>query len=152
MPTKSTPAKTRRSRARVSVQNASRALQVPAARLFRAWVNEAIASPIEVTVRLVGSAEGRRLNRAYRGRDYATNVLTFAYEPAVGDIVLCPAIVAREAREQGKSLAAHYAHLTIHAILHLRGYDHVRAADAARMERAEVRILRRLGLPNPYLI
>lgn len=102
-------------------------------------------------MRLVGQAEGRRLNLAYRGKDYATNVLTFAYEPGLGDIVLCPSVIAREAREQGKSLDAHYAHLTIHAMLHLRGYDHEHARDAARMERAEVRILKALGHPNPYI-
>jgi len=135
----------------VRVQNASRSRRIPAAARFRGWVRAAAAGPAEVTVRLVGAAEGRRLNLAYRGRDYATNVLTFAYTPASGDVVLCPAVVAREAAEQGKPLEAHYAHLTVHAVLHMRGYDHARPADAARMERAEVRILKRLGHPNPYL-
>ncbi len=133
------------------VQNASRSRRVPAAARFRAWARAAAGGAAEVTVRLVGAAEGRRLNLAYRGRDYATNVLTFAYAPDSGDIVLCTPVVAREAAEQGKPLAAHYAHLTVHAVLHMRGYEHARPAEAARMERAEVRILKRLGLPNPYL-
>ncbi len=133
------------------VQYASRALRIPAAARFRAWVRAAATGPAQVTVRLVGTAEGRRLNFAYRGKDYATNVLTFTYEPGIGDIVLCPAVVAKEAAEQRKPLARHYAHLTVHAILHLRGYDHERKADAARMERTEIRILKGLGIPNPYL-
>ena len=144
------------------VQNASRSQDVPSPARFRAWVRAAAAGPLEITVRLVGSGEARRLNFAYRGKDHATNVLAFEYGPASrssapairlrGDIVLCPAVVAREARDQGKALAAHYAHLTVHAVLHLRGYDHARPANAARMERAEIRVLKRLGKPNPYVI
>jgi probable rRNA maturation factor len=99
----------------------------------------------------VGAAEARGLNRAFRGKDYATNVLTFAYEQGLGDIVLCPAVIGREAREQGKTLESHYAHLTVHAVLHLRGFDHERARDAERMERTEIRILKQLGHPNPYV-
>ena len=133
------------------MQDASRSRRVPAAARFRAWVRGAASGQTEVTVRLVGAAEARRLNFAFRGKDYATNVLTFAYEPGFGDIVLCPPVIGREAREQGKSLTAHYAHLTVHAILHLRGYDHARSSDAARMERAEIRILKRLGHANPYV-
>ena len=133
------------------VQNPGRSCSAPTPAHFRAWVRAAAAGPVEVTVRLVGTAEGRRLNLAYRAKDSATNVLAFAYAPGLGDIVLCPAVIAREAREQGKTLERHYAHLTVHAILHLRGYDHVRRADAARMERAEIRILKALGHPNPYL-
>ena len=133
------------------MQDASRSRRVPAAARFRAWVRAAASGQTEVTVRLVGAAEARRLNFAFRGKDYATNVLTFAYEPGFGDIVLCPPVIGREAREQGKSLTAHYAHLTVHAILHLRGYDHARTSDAARMERAEIRILKRLGHANPYV-
>jgi len=136
----------------VRVQDASRSRRVPSAARFRAWVSAAAVGPTEVTVRLVGTAEARRLNHAFRGKDYATNVLTFAYAAGSGDIVLCPTVIGREARAQGKPLAAHYAHLTVHAILHLRGYDHARAADAARMERAEIRILKRLGVANPYVI
>jgi probable rRNA maturation factor len=140
-----------RSDVRVGLQDASRARNVPAQARFRKWVRAAAAGPAEVTVRLVGPAEGRRLNLAYRGKDYATNVLTFTYEPGLGDIVLCPSVIAREAREQAKPLESHYAHLTVHAMLHLRGYDHARAPDAARMERAEIRILASLGHANPYV-
>jgi probable rRNA maturation factor len=152
MPTKKTRRSTPRSNATIRVQNASRSRRIPAAARFRDWVRAAASGQTRVTVRLVGTPEARRLNFAFRGKDYATNVLTFAYERGLGDIVLCPAVVAREAREQGKPLEAHYAHLTVHAILHLRGYDHARADDAARMERAEVRILKRLGHADPYVI
>jgi probable rRNA maturation factor len=132
------------------LQDASRSPHAPTEARFRDWVRGAASGKTEVTVRLVGTPEARRLNLAFRGKDYATNVLTFAYEDGKGDIVLCAPVIAREAREQGKALQAHYAHLTVHAVLHLRGYDHARAADAARMERAEIRILKRLGHPNPY--
>ena len=152
MPTKSTPSKTIRREARVRVQDASRSRRIPAAARFRAWVRAALPGYAEITVRLVSATEGRRLNLAYRGKDYATNVLTFAYGKDAGDIVICPAVVGREAVEQGKPLARHYAHLTVHGVLHMRGYDHVRAVDAKRMERAEIRILKRLGHPNPYLV
>ena len=106
-------------------------------------------------MRFVEGAEGRRLNREYRGRDRATNVLTFAYGNArdgalAGDIVLCAPVIAREARAQGKPVRAHYAHLTVHGLLHLRGYDHERLRPAARMEAAERRILASLGFPDPY--
>jgi probable rRNA maturation factor len=110
-----------------------------------------------VTVRFVGRDEGRRLNRAYRGRDHATNVLTFSYGrngngAIAGDIVLCAPVVAHEARTQGKPLRAHYAHLAVHGALHLQGYDHDRARDAEKMERRETRILRDLGFPDPYRV
>ena len=152
MPTKSTRRNTSRNEASVRVQDASRSRRIPAAMRFRTWVSAAATGTTRVTVRLVGTAEARRLNLAFRGKDYATNVLTFAYEAGVGDIVLCPPVIGREAREQGKTIDSHYAHLTVHAILHLRGYDHARARDAARMERAEIRVLKRLGYANPYVI
>ena len=105
-------------------------------------------------MRIVGAAEARRLNRRYRGRDYATDVLAFSYGgariPLQGDLVLCAPVVAREAREQGKTLQAHFAHLTVHALLHLQGYDHARKRDAARMEAQERRVLAKLGYPDPY--
>lgn len=128
---------------------------LPAPASFRNWVAAALAGarrrrPAELSVRIVGEDEGRALNRDYRGRDYATNVLSFSYGRGRGDIVLCHPVIAREARDQGKSLPAHYAHLVVHGLLHLRGLDHARRADAARMERREVRILRRLGFPDPY--
>jgi probable rRNA maturation factor len=103
-----------------------------------------------VTLRVVGLAEGRSLNRSFRKRNYATNVLSFSYGSRHGDVVLCHPVIRKEAGEQRKSLAAHYAHLIVHAILHLRGHDHLREADAARMERTEVRLLRRLGFADPY--
>jgi probable rRNA maturation factor len=121
---------------------------VPSAASLRRWAGDARA----VVVRIVGAAEGRRLNRAFRKRDYATNVLSFPYGGGSGDIVLCHPVVAKEAREQGKTLAAHYAHLVVHGVLHLRGYDHDEKARAARMEREEVRRLRRLGFGDPYAL
>jgi probable rRNA maturation factor len=117
---------------------------LPSAASFRRWAGA------DVLIRIVGEREGRRLNREFRGRDKATNVLSFGYGNMRGDIVLCHPVVAKEAREQGKTLAAHYAHLVVHGVLHLRGYDHGKARDAERMERAEIRILRRLGYANPY--
>jgi len=110
----------------------------------------------ELSLRLVGLAEGRRLNRDFRGRDYATNVLTFEYgvDPAGtarGDIIVCVPVLAREAREQRKPLLAHAAHLTVHGVLHALGYDHLRDRDARRMETLETAILARMGLPDPYL-
>src|SRR3954464_12319143 len=132
MLTKSTQRKTPSSNAAVRVQDASRARRVPSPAHFRAWVKAAARGPTEVTVRLVGAAEARGLNLAFRGKDYATNVLTFAYESGLGDIVLCTPVIAREAREQGKTLEHHYAHLTVHAVLHLRGFDHMNTKDAAR--------------------
>ena len=100
----------------------------------------------------MGEAEGRRLNRAFRGRDYATNVLTFVYAkaPLAGDIVICAPVVEREARRQGKPLAAHHAHLLVHGLLHLEGLDHERAGEARRMESRERSILAKLGFGDPY--
>ena len=106
-----------------------------------------------VTVRLVGAGEARALNRSFRGKDYATNVLTFVMreEPRLeGDLALCVPVIAREARVQHKSAAAHYAHLVVHGVLHLQGYDHESGADARVMERRESDIVARLGYPDPY--
>jgi probable rRNA maturation factor len=123
------------------------------ARLKR-WVGTALIGPGEITVRIVGAAEGRRLNREFRGKDYATNVLTFAYTPTpftLADLVLCAPVVAREARAQGKPLVDHYAHLVVHGTLHAQGYDHEDNDDAANeMESLEVLLMGCLGLPNPY--
>ena len=101
---------------------------------------------------IVGEREGRRLNATFRKKNKATNVLSFAYGSGRGDVVLCHPVIAREARTQGKTLAAHYAHLVVHGILHLRGYDHEKKRDALRMEQREVRLLRRLGFPDPYAV
>ena len=140
MPTKSK----RRKSSPVAVQFAVPRRGLPSVASFRRWA----ASFPGITVRIVGASEGRHLNRTYRKSNYATNVLTFH----TGDIVLCHPVILREARQQGKSLRAHYAHLVVHGALHSRGYDHERKRDAARMERAEIRILRRLGFGNPYTI
>jgi len=107
-----------------------------------------MASSSSVNLRIVGEREGRELNRAYRKIDRATNVLSFES----GDIVLCHPLIRREAREQGKSVAAHYAHLVVHGVLHLRGYRHEKKQDAARMEAREIRLLRRAGFRNPYTV
>ncbi|HEX5611047.1 MAG TPA: rRNA maturation RNase YbeY [Burkholderiales bacterium] len=115
---------------------------------MRAFARAAAPSRSVVTLRLVGTAEGRRLNRLYRQRDYATNVLAFES----GDIALCHPVIVREARLQQKTLEAHYAHLVVHAMLHLRGFRHERPGDARRMERCETAILARLGYPDPYRI
>jgi probable rRNA maturation factor len=114
---------------------------LPNAASFRRWSLGA-----RVTIRVVGEREGLLLNKKYRGKAAPTNVLTFA----TGDVVLCHPLIAREARAQGKTLAAHYAHLVVHGVLHLRGHDHLKKKDAARMERAEIRALRRLGFADPY--
>lgn len=148
MRTKSTPP--RRRPGSVAVQRAVRGAPAPAR--LRAWALAAARAGAAVTLRVVGEPEARRLNRAFRRRDYATNVLSFPYAAGEGDIVLCHPVIRREARAQGKRLAAHYAHLVVHGVLHLRGQDHRRAADARRMERAEIRILRRLGFGDPYAI
>lgn len=143
MPTTST-----RRKNKVTVQYAVPRRGVPSAASLRKWA----FLPGEVTLRVVGAAEGRRLNRIYRARDYATNVLSFAYGKGRGDVVLCHPVIRREARAQGKSVAAHYAHLVVHGILHLRGYGHDRKAEARRMERAEIRLLRRAGFRDPYTV
>ena len=118
------------------------------------WIRHALAVDGEITVRIVGADEGRRLNLEFRGKDYATNVLTFDYaqEPVVSaDLVLCAPVVAREAEEQGKPLAAHYAHLLVHGALHAQGWDHETGeADAEEMEAYETEILAELGIANPY--
>jgi probable rRNA maturation factor len=122
---------------------------VPGANSLRKW---AALVPLEATLRIVGAREGRLLNRAFRGKDSATNVLAFQYGKDKGDVVLCHPVVAREARAQGKKLAAHYAHLLLHGLLHLRGYRHEKKREAERMERAEIRLLARAGFGNPYTV
>lgn len=117
------------------------------------WIRHALASDAEITVRIVDAEEGQTLNRDYRQKDYATNVLTFDYtqEPVVSaDLVLCAPVVAREAKEQGKTLEAHYAHLLVHGALHAQGWDHELAEDAQVMELRETEIMVRLGFGNPY--
>jgi probable rRNA maturation factor len=124
---------------------------VPSAVSLRQWAGLA-ASGFEVTLRIVGEAESRWLNKKFRNKKRATNVLSFAYGNSEGDVVLCHPVIRREARAQAKSVAAHYAHLVVHGVLHLRGYDHEKKRDAARMEAREIRILRRVGIRNPYAV
>jgi probable rRNA maturation factor len=125
---------------------------LPRHRIAR-WLRATLETPAQLTVRIVGEAEGQALNHDFRAKDYATNVLTFDYERApvvIADIVLCAPVVAREAVEQGKPLPAHYAHLLIHGALHAQGWDHARVADARRMEARERELLHALGIPDPY--
>ena len=117
------------------------------------WIRHALEAPAQITVRIVDAAEGQALNRDYRHKDYATNVLTFDYthDPEVmADLVLCAPVVAKEAREQGKTLQAHYAHLLVHGTLHAQGWDHESSQEAQLMEAREVEILQALGFENPY--
>ena len=123
---------------------------LPAPAALRRWARAA-APHLALTLRVVGGREGRALNRRFRRRDYATNVLSFPYGHA-GDIVLCHPVIAREARAQGKSVRAHYAHLVVHGALHLRGHEHNDKTSAKRMEAAEVRLLARLGFGDPYTV
>ncbi len=127
---------------------------LPRRATLRRWARAAAARDLAVTLRFVGAREGRRLNARYRARDYATNVLTFVYDdvvPRAGDIVVCVPVVTREAKAQGKTLRAHLAHLIVHGMLHLQGYEHQRGADAARMEAREIALLAGLGYADPYL-
>lgn len=145
----------------LSVQYACNREGVPSRIDFRRWLRAAEPGAARVTVRIVDEDEGRELNRDYRGKDYATNVLTFAYDegedmplpdglPLMGDLVLCRQVVEREAAEQGKALDAHYAHLSVHGMLHLQGFDHIEDAEAEEMEAREREILAGLGYPDPY--
>lgn len=136
---------------------------IPQRSSFQSWIEAALQIAqrrrnYEISLRIVDAHEGEALNRQYRKRSYATNVLSFPAElpagvklPLLGDLVICAPVVVREAREQDKPLRAHYAHLTIHGTLHLLGYDHEIDTDAERMEALECRALARLGIKNPYL-
>jgi probable rRNA maturation factor len=135
------------------VQYAVRARGLPSPAQFRRWARAALERSARVTVRVVGNGEARALNRDFRGRDYPTNVLTFVMreKPRLeGDLALCAPVISREARAQKKSAAAHYAHLVVHGVLHLQGYDHHREREARAMEQRETRIVTRLGFPDPY--
>ncbi len=145
--------KTASKRLNLSVQYACNRDGLPLRADFVRWARAALDGGGEVTIRLVEPDEGQALNAEYRGKDYATNVLSFPYEtePVVmGDLVICPAVVAREAAEQGKPTAAHYAHLTVHGMLHLQGWDHEDDAEARAMEDEERKILAALGHADPY--
>lgn len=147
-------------RLRLAVQRVSRARGLPGAASITDWSRAALAGSgpgtAEVTVRLVDEAESADLNKRYRGKRGATNVLSFSYDPApgkaglAGDLVICAPVVQREAAQQDKRPRAHWAHMVVHGILHLRGFDHVRETDAEIMEALEIRILKRLGFSAPY--
>jgi len=140
-----------RPRLSLSVQYAAAGDDLPPRPPLRRWIAAALEGDATVTLRFVDTAEARALNRNYRRRDKATNVLAFVYDDVSGgDIVLCAPVLRREARAQGKALAAHCAHLVIHGMLHLQGYDHHRMAAAKRMEAREVAILAALGFADPY--
>ena len=148
----------------VSVTYATARKGVPSSASFRKWVAAALAdrdAPAEMAIRIVGADEGRELNRTYRGKDYATNVLSFPAEspeglpedvelPLLGDLVICADVVAREAAEQGKRPADHWAHLVVHGTLHLLGWDHEADDEAEAMEAREREILAGLGIADPY--
>lgn len=139
----------------LTLQNASTAHHLPTKKQFLKWAKAALRVETEVTIRIVDKEEGRALNLAYRGKDYATNVLTFPLteEPhLIGDIIICAPVVIEEAHAQQKSIEAHFAHLTVHGILHLHGYDHETEKQADLMESIEVTTLQNLGYANPYLI
>lgn len=152
----------------VAVGYATARAGVPAATSFRRWVAAAAEGRIreaDIAIRIVGEDEGRALNRHYRGKDYATNVLSFPGEmpegvklpkgvtlPLMGDLVLCAPVVAREAAEQDKPVAHHYAHMTVHGVLHLLGMDHQDEREAECMERLEREILAGLGIDDPYRV
>jgi probable rRNA maturation factor len=154
-------------KAQIEIQIATGRRGVPHARSLRAWAATAVlnsgCSPQpaahSLTLRIVGAAESRKLNLRWRGKDKPTNVLSFPagsthYSPAtriLGDLAICAPIVAREAREQGKTLSAHWAHMVVHGVLHLLGYDHVKNRDAEQMEAREIAILSHFGYQDPYV-
>jgi probable rRNA maturation factor len=146
----------------VSVRAAAGSASRPSGRQLARWAQAALgrragAAQAQISVLLVGPSRSRRLNAHYRHRDRPTNVLSFPatgearrHGGLLGDLVICPRVLAEEARAQGKSLASHWAHLVVHGVLHLVGFDHQRDADARRMQRREIRVLRQLGFANPY--
>jgi len=146
--------------ATIRLRTALRPGQRPPARQLAQWADAALgrrAPGAQISVLLVGPSRSRTLNARYRDRDRPTNVLSFPatrealrHDGLLGDLVICPAVLAAEARAQGKRLAAHWAHLVVHGLLHLVGFDHEREQDARRMERREIRVLRGLGFDNPY--
>jgi len=137
----------------LTIQGRGRFAGLPARATLVRWVTAALERDAELVLRFVDAREARRLNRSYRGRDYAPDVLTFGYRhaPAVADLVICPSVARRGARARGAPFRAHLAHLVVHATLHAQGYDHDRAAAARVMEAREVEALGRLGVADPYL-
>ena len=140
-------------RLNLAVQYAVSATGKPSRAHFRQWVRAALEHDARITIRIVAQVEGLKLNREFRNKDYATNVLTFVFHdqsPFEGDLALCAPVVASEARAQKKTLNAHYAHLTVHGVLHLQGYDHENDAEAQIMEQRETQIMAKLGYADPY--
>jgi probable rRNA maturation factor len=141
-------------RATLAVQYAVPAATLPPPAAVRRWARAALERDATVTLRFVGAREGQTLNALYRGKDYATNVLAFVYDaahPVSGDVVLCAPVLRSEAKQQGKPLADHCAHLVVHGMLHLQGYDHDTPRAARTMEAREIAILGRLRVPDPYV-
>lgn len=147
------------SKVTVDLQMAFDGAGVPEEALFEAWAEKAWQgeNPTEVTLRIVGNDESRELNHQYRGKDKPTNVLSFPFEapagitvPLAGDLVICAPVVEQEAREQSKDAVAHWAHMVVHGMLHLQGYDHIEDKEAEVMEALEIRLLAQLGFANPY--
>jgi len=150
---KQVPARRRAPRLTLAVQYGVASATLPAPAALRRWATAAAERAASVTVRFVGQREGRTLNALYRGKEYATNVLAFAYDASArveGDIVLCAPVLRQEARAQRKPLADHCAHLVVHGMLHLQGYDHGTDRAARAMEAREIAILAGLGVPDPY--
>ena len=143
----------RKAKLKLTTQYAIYPAGVPTRPQFRRWVKASLRQDAEIVLRIVDNIESHRLNRDFRGKDYATNVLTFVYDdtrPLSGDIVLCAPIIEMEAGQQHKNLTAHYAHLTVHGVLHLQGFDHENDSSAAVMEQLETEIVMRLGHDDPY--
>jgi probable rRNA maturation factor len=137
----------------LSVQYASTEKNLPTRAQFRRWVKTALQQSARITLRVVDAEEGLALNTQFRHKKYSTNVLTFVYDdgtPLSGDIVLCAPVVRAEAKQQKKTLQAHYAHLTLHGVLHMQGYDHEKNRDATKMETLEIDMMQKLGYTNPY--
>ncbi|MBM3117577.1 rRNA maturation RNase YbeY [Jeongeupia naejangsanensis] len=149
-------------RLKLALQVATDAAGLPGKAQLKTWMDAALRPGVktaEITVRIVDAEEGQQLNRDYRGKDYATNVLTFTFDddmpaveglPLFGDLVLCAPVVEREAQEQGKTLLAHYCHMIVHGTLHLQGYDHIEDDEADEMEALETQIVTTLGYDDPY--
>ena len=144
----------------IDIQNVSSTKSLPADKIIENWAKQALDrqhKDAEITLRIVDEEEGKQLNKNWRNKDYATNVLSFPVGEVIkqapkllGDIVICAPVVEREAREQKKELIAHWAHLIIHGILHLQGYDHEVEEEAEKMESLEINILKKIGYANPY--
>ena len=154
MPTSASTKKTAKPKLVLAVQYIAAAEGLPTRPQVRRWVQAALTENAEMTVRFVAEEEGQTLNRDYRGKDSATNVLSFVYThtPVCGDLVLCAPLVAQEAQQQHKSMLAHYAHLVVHGVLHLQGFDHETEDEAQIMEAREQAIVMRLGFPDPYAV